>query len=111
VHRQERLRINITRDGQTIVVGFIGDLDVYAASDARAVLDDALDRAVAHAVARITIDASRLGFCDSTGLSVFVHAHENARRRGVQLTLIHLSETLTELLALTDLQTLIGGDD
>src|SRR6185295_15357079 len=70
------LRITITREEDTIVVALVGDLDVYVAADARQHLDEAIDRAVAHGVSRLTVDASALGFCDSTGLSIILRAGE-----------------------------------
>ena len=42
----DRLRINITRDAGAIVVVFVGDLDVFVADEARAHLDEAINRAV-----------------------------------------------------------------
>jgi anti-sigma B factor antagonist len=99
----DRLRINITREAGAIVVAFVGDLDVFVADEARVHLDEAINRAVAHAVERVAIDASRLGFCDSTGLSVFIHAHRNAQQRGVHLTLEDVSDPLQELLRIAGL--------
>lgn len=107
----ERLRVSISRDSTAIVVAFVGDLDVFMAGDARAHLDDAIHRAVAHGVERVVIDASQLGFCDSTGLSVFVKAHEDAEQRGVHLGLRMLSQQLRELLRLTGLDVLLAGDE
>jgi anti-sigma B factor antagonist len=106
----ERLRISITRDAGAIVVAFVGDLDVFVAGDARSHLDEAMSRAVAHSVERVVIDASGLGFCDSTGLSVLVRAHDDAEGRGLNLVLRDLSEPLRELLRLTGLDALLYRD-
>ncbi len=103
----DRLRINITRDAGAIVVAFVGDLDVFVTDEARAHLDEAIHRAVAHSVERVLIDASRLGFCDSTGLSVFVKAHESAKPRGVHLALQDVSMPLRELLRVAGLEPLV----
>jgi anti-sigma B factor antagonist len=103
----DRLRINITRDADAIDVTFAGDLDVFVADDAHAHIDEAINRAVAHSVELVLIDASRLGFCDSTGLSVFVRARENAARRGVHLTLHEISEPLREVLQIAGLGPII----
>ena len=106
----ERLRINITRDAAAIVVAFVGDLDVFVAGDARSHLDEAMSRAAAHSVEQVVIDASGLGFCDSTGLSVLVRAHDDAKGRGLHLVLRNLSEPLRELLRLTGLDALLDQD-
>ena len=102
----DKLRISITRNAGAIVVTFVGDLDVFVADEARTHLDEAINRAVAHSVARVLIDARRLAFCDSTGLAVFVKAHHSARQRGVHLAMQHVSEPFRELLRLTGLEPL-----
>jgi anti-anti-sigma factor len=106
----ERLRVNITRDAGAIIVAFVGDLDVFVAGDARSHLDEAMSRAVAHSVEQVVIDASRLSFCDSTGLSVLVRAHDDANGRGLHLVLRNLSEPLRELLRLTGLDALLDPE-
>jgi anti-anti-sigma factor len=100
----DRLRININRNAEAIVVTFAGDLDVFVADDAHAHNDEAINRAVAHSVERVLVDGSRLGFCDSTGLSVFVRARDAAAQRGVQLALQNISRPLRELLELAGLE-------
>jgi len=106
----DKLRVSITRDAGAIVVTFVGDLDVFVADEARTHLDEAINRAVAHSVAQVLIDARRLGFCDSTGLSVFVKAHDSAEQRGVHLTMQHVSEPFRELLRLTGLNPFRGRE-
>ena len=100
------LRITITREEDAIVVALVGDDDVYVAADARHYLDEAIDRAVAHGVSRLAVDASALGFCDSTGLSIILRAGEAASARGVTLSLRRLSEPVLSLLKLTGLDSL-----
>lgn len=101
------MRISITRDAGAIVVSFVGDLDVFVAGDTRSHLDEAMARAVAHSVERVVIDASGLGFCDSTGLAVLVRAHDDAEQRGLSLVLRDLSKPLRELLRRTGLDAVL----
>jgi anti-anti-sigma factor len=103
----DRLRINISREAGAIVVTFVGDLDVFVADEARSHLDEAINRAVAHSVQRVSIDASRLGFCDSTGLSVFVNAYDSAEQRGVRLALQDVSKPLRDVLRISGLEPLV----
>jgi anti-sigma B factor antagonist len=105
------LRITITREEDTIVVALVGDLDVYVAADARHYLDEAIDRAVAHDVSRLSVDASALGFCDSTGLSIILRAGEAAAERGVNLSLRRLSAPVLALLKMTGLESLAEDDE
>jgi anti-anti-sigma factor len=104
------LRFNIARDPTAIVVTLFGDLDVFAAVDARAHLDEAINRGVAHSVAVVIVDTAGLGFCDSTGLSVLVRAHDDAQRRGVRLGLRNLAPPLRNLLEITGLCQLLNPD-
>lgn len=99
----ETLRITITRDGDTVVAALVGDLDVYVANVARTHLDEAVERAVAHALHRVVVDATGLRFCDSTGLAIIVAAQGLADRRGVRLTVRNGSESVRQLLGMTGL--------
>src|SRR5260221_381668 len=105
------LRITITRDDDTIVVALVGDLDVYVASDARVHVDEAIERAVAHSVPRVFLDATGLTFCDSTGLAVLVQAQTAAERRGLELSVGNPSAPLLDLLRLTGLTALIASPE
>jgi anti-anti-sigma factor len=104
------LRITLTRDDDAIIVGLEGDLDVNVAPLARSHLSDAIDRAVAHEIHRVVLDASAVAFCDSTGLSILLGASEEASQRGVALTLREVSEPVRELLALTGVDQLLDTD-
>ena len=105
------LRFNIARESAAIVVTLFGDLDVFAATDARTLLDEAINRAVAHSVAVVVVDTAGLGFCDSTGLSVMVSAHADARQRGVRLSLRNLAPGLRNLLEITGLCPVLDPPD
>jgi anti-anti-sigma factor len=105
------LRLTITRDADTVVVALVGDLDVYVAADARKYLEEAVDRAVAHSVSRLVLDATGLGFCDSTGLAIVVQAQGTAERRGVKLLIRNLSDPLRQLLRITGLDALVEHDE
>jgi anti-sigma B factor antagonist len=98
------------RADDAIVVGLEGDLDVNVSTLARSHLSDAIDRAVAHRIHRVVLDASGVAFCDSTGLSILLGASEEADRRGVALTLRKLSEPMRELLVLTGIDQLLDTD-
>jgi anti-sigma B factor antagonist len=103
----QRLRVTITRDADRMIVALDGDLDVYVASDARAHIDEAIERAVAHDIRRVILDASRIGFCDSTGLSTLVRASEGAAARGITLSMRELTRPMRLLLSLTGLDALL----
>jgi anti-anti-sigma factor len=106
-HRSQRLRVTIAREPELVVVVLDGELDVYCASDARTHIDEAIERAVAHDIGRVVIDAGRLRFCDSTGLSALIHACDAASARGITLSVRELSPPMRELLRITGLDALV----
>jgi anti-anti-sigma factor len=106
----ETLRVEISGGEASIIVALIGDLDASVAGIARARLAEAVETADSHAVVRVIVDASRLTFCDSTGLSILVRARDDAVRRGIRLSVRSLSEPLRELLRLTGLDALLESE-
>ncbi|HEX4491752.1 MAG TPA: STAS domain-containing protein [Acidimicrobiia bacterium] len=102
-----RLRVTITRSAEELVVGLDGELDLYCASDARFQIDEAIERAVAHEIGRIVVDAGHLQFCDSTGLSALVRAADAAATRDITLFVRELSPPMRELLRITGLDALV----
>jgi anti-sigma B factor antagonist len=63
----------------------------------------ALERLVAEGTVRVVLELQGLQFCDSSGLSVFVQAHQTLRADGGSLQLRHPSQRLRALLATTAL--------
>ncbi|AGL17332.1 STAS domain-containing protein [Actinoplanes sp. N902-109] len=78
----------------TVVVTVRGNLDLDSAPVLRTTLGQVLDRPVP----RIVVDLSGVEFCDSTGLSSFVVAHNRARAAGGWVRLASPSGWLRELL-------------
>jgi anti-sigma B factor antagonist len=106
-HLEPRLRVTITREPERVVAELDGELDLNCASDARAQIDEAIERAVAHDITRLVIDASGLRFCDSTGLSVLLSASDTASARGIKFSVRELSAPMRELLRITGLDALV----
>lgn len=90
------LRVETPSKG-TIVVS--GELDMATAPQLVAIVD----RLVADNVVDIVIELDRLAFCDSSGLSFFVQAHQTLRAAGGSLVLHNPSDRLRGLLATTSL--------
>jgi anti-anti-sigma factor len=81
------------------VVEVDGELDLDSAPMLRAVLDDAVDRGVT----RIVVDAGKLRFCDSVGLSVLLTTHFACAARDGFLRLAAPTEQLRHLLSVVGL--------
>lgn len=76
------------------VVEVDGELDMDSAPMLRAVLDDAMDRGDVH----IVVDAAKLRFCDSVGLSVLLTTHFASEARDGYLRLASPNDQLLHLL-------------
>jgi len=86
-----------------------GEIDVYTAPRLQVALAEALAGRVP---ARIVVDMSGVGFCDSTGLNVLLAAQRRAREGGGELELAGPRSAIRKVLQLTGLQSvLIVRDD
>jgi anti-anti-sigma factor len=92
----------IERD-DCVVLKLDGELDL----DTAPVLYNCLEEMLGRGAWRIVIDASTLTFCDSTGLSALLTAHQACASAGGFLRLAAPDELLTRLLAVVGLQATI----
>jgi anti-sigma B factor antagonist len=81
------------------VIEVVGELDLASAQRLAAVLNRQIDAGRQEVV----LDLSKLRFCDSSGLTVFVQAHRNLQRAGGRLVLHNASAHLRALLTTTAL--------
>ena len=77
------LRTEVTETSSSVVLTLQGELDVNTAGQLRHEV-----MALVDAGPRLVIDTSGLTFCGSSGIAVFVEAHDEARARGVQLRIV-----------------------
>ncbi|WP_067499717.1 STAS domain-containing protein [Actinoplanes sp. TFC3] len=78
----------------SVIVTVRGNLDI----DSAVVLDTTLNQVLDRPVPRVVVDLSGVEFCDSTGLSSFVIAHNRARSTGGWVRLASPSTWLRGLL-------------
>ena len=97
--------IDTRSEGAATVVSVAGELDVHSAPQLAAVLESA---APAPAV---VVDCSRVGFMDSTGLSVFVTAHQRAREAGTRLDVVVAEPAVRKVFAITGIDSVIPVHD
>jgi anti-anti-sigma factor len=74
-----------------------GELDYHTGPKLRACLDDAPCRS------GLVLDLSGITYCDSTGVSVLVHAHRRTEAAGAMLALAGAAPEVFRLLSLTGL--------
>jgi len=89
-----------TARGDTTVT-LRGDLDIAAAPALRERLRDALETMTVPHV--LTIDLSRVTFCDAAGLAVLVGAHRRARALGLAITIAGARPQVTKVFHTTGL--------
>ncbi len=77
-----------------------GEIDLYTAPRLQSELMTALSRSPA----RLVVDLSGVGFCDSTGINVLLAAHRQARERGGELQLAGPGSATRKVLQVTGLE-------
>jgi anti-sigma B factor antagonist len=71
-------------DAQTGRLALVGELDIATVPR----VEEAVDVILQAGVRELTVDLSRLGFVDSSGLRLFIVLHQRARSEGWSLVLI-----------------------
>ena len=82
---ERREAIDVQVEGSRVKAAVSGDFDMQATFSVEPALEDALDRPDLDA---LEIDLSRLRFIDSTGIGVLLRVEEQARTRGVALSIV-----------------------
>lgn len=93
-----------TANGECVVLKLTGELDL----DTAPILYSRLEEIVGSGRWRIVVDASELAFCDSTGLSAILAAHQACDSAGGFLRLAAPDDLLVRLLAVVGLQATIA---
>jgi anti-sigma B factor antagonist len=98
---------DVRPDRERVVVALGGELDLAAAPDVAATVDDLLDVGFG----RIVVDLRRLTFVDSAGIHTLIAAKEGAERRGSALSLLRGSRDVHRVFELTAADSLLCFDD
>ena len=88
---------------QTARVTLTGELDYHTAQ----LMRDALLSRMTWAMNWIEVDAAGLGFCDATGLALFVEFDRQCVQQGGGLRIINSPRQLTRMLVLTGVSNLL----
>jgi anti-sigma B factor antagonist len=94
---QEYLQIESRREGDMIVVGLHGELDLASAPQ----FESEIDSPEVTSCAKLVLDLDDLQFIDSTGLRNIFSAHARSQERGQQFAVTRGSEQVQRLLAIT----------
>lgn len=96
--------ITVDRTGQLARLHATGLLDAYAGE----LLRTTIAAEIAQGATRIELEASAIDFIDSGGLRVLVGAHSDLAARHGCLVIVEPSETVAQILQLTDLAARFG---
>jgi anti-sigma B factor antagonist len=94
--------VEVSEPGDMLVLRICGDLDV----ETRDSIEPAVIAAIATAQS-VIVDLSRLTFCDSHGIAMFIAAHEKASTDGTAFAIRQLPPTVRRLFAITGLDTVV----
>lgn len=92
-----RVDVRCEEDGSASVL-LAGELDIAAAADVRA----ALNEAIAKGVADIRVDLSELRFCGAAGMTVFAEAYRALEKQRRRLRVYGASEDVAQGFLLGD---------
>ena len=98
--RQVELKVTTRSQGDHTVISVAGEIDLYTAPRLQSELMAALNENPA----RLIVDMSGVGFCDSTGINVLLAAHRHARERGGELQLAGPGSATRKVLQVTGLE-------
>ncbi len=93
-------RVESRRDGDTVLVVPVGELDVATCPPVRAELESALDSGCT----QLVVDLRPLTFMDSSGLHLLVTTQKAAMQRSIRFSLIRGPDVVSRALALAGLQ-------
>ena len=98
--REYRLAVGIDREGNSLAVRAVGDLDIATAP----LLEESIRQAFAQREASsIVVDLTAVGFIDRAGLRVLMWAASRSREDGDRLRINCNSTAVRQLLARTQL--------
>ena len=95
------------RDGVSVVVKIVGEIDVHTVKELRTILLGLVDRGCTHVVA----DFTGVRFCDATGLGTLVAVNNRLREQGGALRLTGVSAAQRRILRITHLDRLFRPYD
>ena len=100
---QTDLIVSVQGRGLSIVLEVDGELDLASAPQ----LKRALEQAWANAPEEIVIDLGKLRFMDMSGLRVLLSARQRAERRGTELVLTNVGDSIRRVLTLAGVNGLL----
>jgi anti-sigma B factor antagonist len=95
----EEMRVDVTREGDTVVVAPSGEVDLSRSPKLRNALRDAQSSRPK----RVVIDLSDVEYMDSSGVATLVEAYQVARRNGSKMVLCGLMDRVKSIFEIAKL--------
>lgn len=99
------LRLDYLRQGPTVVVRVVGEVDLATAPLLREALAELIE---GQGNLSLRLDLEHLSFLDSTGIGVLVRALRSVRRKGGDLTLTNCRPSTMRILEIAGLREIFG---
>jgi len=90
--------------GRALVAAVKGELDHLQAERLRVQIDSAYDKSTCR---HIVLDMANVSFMDSSGIGMIIGRYKNAEKRGGQLALANMSDSLSRLIEISGLAKII----
>jgi anti-anti-sigma factor len=91
------LSIDVSREGERVVLSLDGELDLASVS----LLESEVENATLDSPATIVLDLRKLEFIDSTGLRAILSLDKRSTERGATFALVRGSQQVQRLMSMT----------
>ncbi|MDU7551888.1 MAG: STAS domain-containing protein [Streptococcus mitis] len=100
-------KANIEEKNNHILVGLVGDLDVYSKDDFSKFYEESLKNTNTDFI----IDLEKLDYIDSTGLGMFINIYKDQKEKDKSIKIINPKENIKKLFKITDISDLFEMEE
>lgn len=100
-------KANIEEKNNQILVGLVGDLDVYSKEDFSKFYEESLKNTNTDFI----IDLEKLDYIDSTGLGMFINIYKDQKEKDKSIKIINPKENIKKLFKITDISDLFEMEE
>ena len=100
-------KANIEEKNDHILVGLVGDLDVYSKDDFYKFYEESLKNTNTDFI----IDLEKLDYIDSTGLGMFINIYKDQKEKDKSIKIINPKENIKKLFKITDISDLFEMEE
>jgi len=98
------MKVNFSTHGRILVAAFEGELDHLQAERLRGQIDSAYEKS---SCKHIIFDMANIGFMDSSGIGMIIGRYKNAEKRGGQIALANMKDSISRLFEVSGLAKIV----